>query len=44
MADFELGGYRNMVCVETGNAAGDIVHLAPNEAHVLGVTITIQES
>jgi glucose-6-phosphate 1-epimerase len=44
MADFELGGYRNMVCVETANAAGDIVHLAPNEAHVLGVTITIQES
>ena len=44
MADFERGGYRNMVCVETANAAGDIVQLAPNETHMLGVTITAELS
>ena len=42
MADFEQGGYRNMVCVETGNAAGDIVQLVPNEPHVLGLLISVE--
>jgi glucose-6-phosphate 1-epimerase len=42
MADFEQGGYRNMVCVETGNAGGDIVQLAPNVPHVLGMTISVK--
>ena len=42
MADFEQGGYRNMVCVETGNAASDIVQLVPNEPHVLGLLISVE--
>ena len=42
MDDFEKGGYRNMVCMETGNAAGDIVQLVPHETHVLGVVISVE--
>jgi len=42
MADFEQGGYRNMACVETGNVAGDIVQLIPNEPHVFGVVISVE--
>ena len=40
MADFEKGGYRHLVRVETGNAAGDIIELAPNSSHELGVVIS----
>ena len=42
MADFEKGGYRHMVCVETGNAADDIIELAPKCSHVLGVRISTE--
>jgi glucose-6-phosphate 1-epimerase len=42
MTNFEQGGYRNMVCVETANAADDIVQLLPNEPHVLGVVISVE--
>jgi glucose-6-phosphate 1-epimerase len=42
MADFEQGGYRNMVCVETGNAADDAVQLVPKEPHVLGMVISVE--
>jgi glucose-6-phosphate 1-epimerase len=42
MADFEHGGHRNMVCVETGNAADDAVQLVPNEPHVLGMVISVE--
>lgn len=44
MADFEKGGYRHMVCVETGNAADDIIELAPNGSHVLGVLISSERN
>jgi D-hexose-6-phosphate mutarotase len=44
MGDFEKGGYRHMVCIETGNAADDIVQLAPNMSHELGVVISVERS
>jgi glucose-6-phosphate 1-epimerase len=42
MGDFEKGGYRHMVCMETGNAADDIIELAPNISHSLGVVISVE--
>lgn len=42
MDDFEEGGYRQMVCVETGNIAGDAVHLVPGMSHTLGVDISLE--
>lgn len=42
MDDFEQGGYRNMVCVETANTAGNVVRLAPGESHLLGLAISVE--
>ncbi|WOJ94837.1 D-hexose-6-phosphate mutarotase [Congregibacter variabilis] len=42
MDDFEVGGYRRMVCVETGNVARDAVNLAPGMSHTLGVDISVE--
>lgn len=42
MSDFEAGGYRHMVCVETGNIASDAVDLAPGGSHTLGVDISVE--
>jgi glucose-6-phosphate 1-epimerase len=42
MDDFEEGGYRRMVCVETGNVASDVVNLAPGMSHTLGVDIAVE--
>lgn len=35
MGDFEPDGYLRMVCVESANAADDIVNVAPGQEHVL---------
>ncbi|WP_439105856.1 D-hexose-6-phosphate mutarotase [Congregibacter sp.] len=42
MNDFVEGGYRRMVCVETGNMGADLVRLATGASHTLGVTISVQ--
>lgn len=39
MGDFGPEGYRGMVCVETANAASNVVTLAPGETHVLSTII-----
>jgi D-hexose-6-phosphate mutarotase len=44
MGDLEQGGYRHMVCIETSNAADDIVQLAPNMSHELGVVISVERN
>jgi D-hexose-6-phosphate mutarotase len=43
MADFSNDGYINMVCIEAANAADDVVHLAPGEAHTLTQTIAVAD-
>jgi glucose-6-phosphate 1-epimerase len=35
MADLEPNDYHHFVCVETANAADDVVHLAPGQSHTL---------
>jgi len=37
MGDFGPDGYLNMVCVETANAAEDVVVLKPDQEHVMAV-------
>lgn len=44
MDDFEDGGYRRMVCVETGNMGEDVVRLQADAAHTLGVTISAEKA
>lgn len=44
MGDFQKGGYRHMVCVETGNVAGDKVRLAPGSSHSLGLLISVERN
>lgn len=41
MGDFSDDGYQNMLCIETANAAGDLVQLAPGEMHTLSQIISI---
>ena len=41
MSDFGDDEYLNMVCVETANAANDLVTLAPHEKRSLTTTITL---
>lgn len=41
MADFSDEGYQHMLCIETANAADDVVQLAPGEAHTLSQIISI---
>lgn len=42
MDDFVESGYLNMVCVETANAADDVITIAPGDEHRLGVTYSIE--
>ncbi|MFN3868853.1 MAG: D-hexose-6-phosphate mutarotase [Hyphomicrobiaceae bacterium] len=44
LGDMGPDGYRRMVCVETANAADDVVTLGPGEAHTLGATYRIRTS
>lgn len=39
LADMADDGWQRMVCVETANVLGDVVTLAPDEMHVMGVSI-----
>lgn len=37
--DMATDGWQRMVCVETANVLGDVVTLAPDEMHIMGVSI-----
>ncbi|EGH48597.1 aldose 1-epimerase, partial [Pseudomonas syringae pv. pisi str. 1704B] len=37
--DMAADGWQRMVCVETANVLDDVVTLAPDQMHVLGVSI-----
>lgn len=39
MNDFPPGGHRQMLCVETSNAASDVIWLAPNRTHELACSV-----
>ncbi|GFM88673.1 D-hexose-6-phosphate mutarotase [Pseudomonas cichorii] len=39
LADMKPDGWQRMVCVETANVLDDIVTLAPQDMHVLGISI-----
>jgi glucose-6-phosphate 1-epimerase len=39
LTDMTADGWQRMVCVETANVLGDVVTLAPDEMHVMGVSI-----
>jgi glucose-6-phosphate 1-epimerase len=41
MADFSSEGYRNMLCIETANAADDVRQLRPAESHAMSQTISL---
>jgi D-hexose-6-phosphate mutarotase len=42
MGDFGAEGYRGMVCVESGNAADNVVTVAPGAAHSLVAVISVE--
>ncbi len=42
MGDFEEGGYRHMLCAESGNALDDTLTLAPGAEHKLAVTYAVE--
>lgn len=39
LSQFADDDYKKMVCVETANAMGDVIHLEPNEEHRLSVAV-----
>ena len=41
MADMDSNGYRKMVCVESANAADDVVTLDSGECHTLTTNYTL---
>ncbi|HEX5284080.1 MAG TPA: D-hexose-6-phosphate mutarotase [Bryocella sp.] len=42
LADLPVDGWRQMLCVESANAAESALHLQPSAAHVLETTISIE--
>lgn len=44
MGDLGVDGYRHMLCVESGNAAEDVVTIAPGEVHQLWVSYRIERT
>lgn len=42
LSDMPPDSYRGMVCVETTNAGGDVVTLAPRNTHRLATTISVE--
>jgi D-hexose-6-phosphate mutarotase len=42
MGDLGKAGYLNMICVESGNAAQDVVTIEPNKKHTLFVRYEIE--
>jgi len=43
MADLGKDGYLNMICVESGNAAHDVVTLKPEQQHTLSVCYSLED-
>lgn len=43
MGDMGQGGYQKMLCVETTNAADDVVRIMPGEKHVMSVIYQVEE-
>jgi glucose-6-phosphate 1-epimerase len=41
MSDMDPEGWRNMVCVETANAGGNAIRLAPGTSHALSVIVSL---
>jgi D-hexose-6-phosphate mutarotase len=41
MGDMGSQGWRRMVCVETSNAGGDVVHIAPGAAHTIAAAYAV---
>jgi D-hexose-6-phosphate mutarotase len=44
MADFGDDEYRGMVCIETANAADDVITVAPGSSHHLRARISVASS
>ncbi|RDH84979.1 MAG: D-hexose-6-phosphate mutarotase [endosymbiont of Galathealinum brachiosum] len=44
MGDLGEGGYLNMLCVESGNAADDVVTIKPGESHTLQVVYRVENN
>lgn len=44
MDDFERGGYKAMVCVETSNAGENKIRLPSESSHTLGTVISVKEN
>jgi D-hexose-6-phosphate mutarotase len=42
MSDMARDGCKEMICVETANAADDAVHLRPGESHKLTAIIRVE--
>jgi glucose-6-phosphate 1-epimerase len=42
-SDMEPDGWQRMVCVETANVLSDVVTIAPNEMHVMSVSVWAEE-
>jgi D-hexose-6-phosphate mutarotase len=43
MGDMDTEGYRQMVCVESANAAKNVVSVAPGETHALQVVYSVEK-
>lgn len=43
MADLGTDGYLSMICVESGNAAQDVITIAPKQKHSLSVCYSIED-
>jgi glucose-6-phosphate 1-epimerase len=41
LGDMATGGYQRMVCVETANAGGQVITVAPGESHGLSAMISV---
>ena len=42
MSDMAPGNWKEMICVETANAADNTIHLSPGESHKLSVSIRVE--
>jgi glucose-6-phosphate 1-epimerase len=42
MSDMAPGNWKEMICVETANAADNAIHLSPGESHKLSVSIRVE--
>jgi glucose-6-phosphate 1-epimerase len=43
MSDMDPEEWRSMICVESGNAASDAIHLAPGTSHTLRTVLRVEQ-